>query len=60
VRLGEQAGGIKRALAPLGDNERLMKEAGLTVLAVEDTTEQLAEIARRRHDARACGGREAG
>jgi SAM-dependent methyltransferase len=39
--------------APLGENERLMKGARLAVLAVEDTTEQLAEIARRRHDARA-------
>src|SRR5262249_11356728 len=38
---------------PPGENERLLGEAGLTVLAVEDTTEQLAEVAQRRHDARA-------
>jgi SAM-dependent methyltransferase len=38
---------------PRGDNERLLTEAGLSVLGVEDTTEQLAEVARRRHDARA-------
>jgi len=38
---------------PPGENERLLGEAGLAVLAVEDTTEQLAEVARRRHDARA-------
>jgi SAM-dependent methyltransferase len=39
--------------APPGENERLLTEAGLNVLTVEDTTEQLAEVARRRHDARA-------
>ena len=38
---------------PRGENERLLTEAGLEVLAVEDTTEHLAEVARRRHDARA-------
>jgi SAM-dependent methyltransferase len=38
---------------PPGENERLLSEAGVTVLAVEDTTEELAEIAQRRHDARA-------
>jgi SAM-dependent methyltransferase len=41
---------------PPGENERLLSEAGLTMLAVEDTTEQLAEIAQRRHDARAKHG----
>jgi SAM-dependent methyltransferase len=38
---------------PPGENERLLTEAGLSVLGVEDTTEHLAEVARRRHDARA-------
>jgi hypothetical protein len=38
---------------PPGENERLLTEAGLSVLAVEDTTEQLAAVAQRRHDARA-------
>jgi SAM-dependent methyltransferase len=38
---------------PPGENERLLTEAGLSVLAVEDTTEELAVVARRRHDARA-------
>ncbi len=38
---------------PPGENEQLLTEAGLTVLAVEDATDQLAEVARRRHDARA-------
>jgi SAM-dependent methyltransferase len=38
---------------PLGENERLLAEAGLDVIAVEDTTESKAEVARRRHDARA-------
>jgi SAM-dependent methyltransferase len=38
---------------PPGENERLLTAAGLSVLAVEDTTEHLAEVARRRHDARA-------
>jgi SAM-dependent methyltransferase len=38
---------------PPGVNERLLGEARLTVLAVDDSTEQLAEVARRRHDARA-------
>jgi len=37
---------------PAGENERLLAEAGLSVLAVEDTTESLAEIAGRRRDAR--------
>jgi SAM-dependent methyltransferase len=38
---------------PPGENERLLASAGLTVTAVADTTDHLAEIARRRHDARA-------
>lgn len=38
---------------PRGENERLLAAAGLTVVDVEDTTDHLAEIARRRHDARA-------
>jgi SAM-dependent methyltransferase len=37
---------------PLGANERLLAAAGMNVLAVEDTTESLAEIAGRRRDAR--------
>lgn len=39
--------------APLGENERLLAKAGLTVLRVEDTTASKAEVARRRFDARA-------
>jgi hypothetical protein len=38
---------------PPGENERLLATAGLTVVEVEDTTAHLAQIARRRHDARA-------
>jgi SAM-dependent methyltransferase len=38
---------------PLGENERLLAEAGLSVVAVEDTTESKAAVARRRHEARA-------
>jgi len=38
---------------PPGENERLLASAGLSVVGVEDTTDHLAEIARRRHDARA-------
>jgi hypothetical protein len=38
---------------PAGENERLLATAGLTVIDVEDTTGHLAEIARRRRDARA-------
>jgi SAM-dependent methyltransferase len=37
---------------PAGENERLLAAAGLNLLAVEDTTEQFAEVAQRRHDAR--------
>ena len=39
--------------APAGENERLLSGAGLTTVDVEDTTDQLAEIASRRRDARA-------
>jgi SAM-dependent methyltransferase len=38
---------------PADENERLLAGAGLRVLAVDDTTGHLAEIARRRHNARA-------
>jgi SAM-dependent methyltransferase len=38
---------------PFGENERLLAEAGLEVVNVEDTTAHLADVARRRHDARA-------
>ncbi len=38
---------------PLGENERLLVEAGLSVVTVEDTTESKAAVARRRHEARA-------
>jgi SAM-dependent methyltransferase len=38
---------------PPGENERLLEEALLHVVGVDDTTAQLAEVARRRHDARA-------
>jgi len=37
---------------PPGKNERLLAEAGLNVLAVEDTTAAMAHVARRRHEAR--------
>src|SRR5262249_8147019 len=37
---------------PPGENERLLAEAGLRVLAVADTTDSLAEIADRRRHAR--------
>jgi SAM-dependent methyltransferase len=37
---------------PPGENERLLAAAGLNVLAVEDTTADLAVVARRRSDAR--------
>jgi SAM-dependent methyltransferase len=39
--------------APLGEDERLLREAGLSVLAVEDTTASMAGIARRRCEVRA-------
>jgi SAM-dependent methyltransferase len=38
---------------PADENERLLANAGLIVVDVEDTTAHLAEIARRRRDARA-------
>ena len=38
---------------PAGENERVLANAGLTVVDVEDTTGDLAEIAGRRRDARA-------
>jgi glycosyltransferase involved in cell wall biosynthesis len=38
---------------PAGGNERLLADAGLTVLDVEDTTNDLGHIAGRRRDARA-------
>jgi SAM-dependent methyltransferase len=37
---------------PKGTDERALAAAGLVVLRVEDATENMAEIARRRHDAR--------
>jgi SAM-dependent methyltransferase len=38
---------------PPGENDRLLTAAGLMVISLEDTTDVLAEIARRRSDARA-------
>jgi SAM-dependent methyltransferase len=38
---------------PPGENERVLGEVGLEVVSVVDTTDHLAEIARRRFDARA-------
>jgi SAM-dependent methyltransferase len=38
---------------PLGGNERLIAEAGLNVLDVEDTTASKADVARQRFEARA-------
>lgn len=38
---------------PIGENERLLAAAGLGLVTVEDTTEHMAVVARRRHDARA-------
>jgi len=43
---------------PLGENERLLAEAGVGVVNVEDSTAHLADVARRRHDARAAHGNE--
>jgi SAM-dependent methyltransferase len=37
---------------PCGENERLLAEVGMHAVAVEDTTESLAEVAGRRRDAR--------
>lgn len=39
--------------APLGEDERLLTEAGLRVTAVDDLTANVAGVARRRYDARA-------
>ena len=38
---------------PPGENERLLEQASLDLISVDDTTGHLAEVARRRHDARA-------
>ena len=38
---------------PLGEDERLLKEAGFRVLTIEDATENMAEMARRWREARA-------
>ena len=38
---------------PLGENKRLLEQAGLHLVTVADTTESKAEVAQRRHDARA-------
>ena len=38
---------------PVGENERLLTAAGLSLVTVEDTTESKAAVARRRHQARA-------
>jgi SAM-dependent methyltransferase len=38
---------------PPGENDRLLAAAGLSVISVEDTTESLAAVAKRRRDARA-------
>ena len=40
------------AFSPPGENERLMKETGFRVLRVTETSENAADIAKRRHDAR--------
>lgn len=39
--------------APPGENERLIRDAGFTLLGVDDLTQAAAEVSRRRHDARA-------
>jgi SAM-dependent methyltransferase len=39
-------------IVPSGENERLIDEAGFTLLGVEDVTAGPASIAQRRHDAR--------
>ena len=38
---------------PPGENERLLRAAGFSRLGVDDVTQNAADIARRRHDARA-------
>jgi len=40
-------------LMPAGENERLLKKVGFTMLAVEDTTAEKARVAQRRYEARA-------
>jgi len=37
---------------PPGENERLLRKAGFTVLDIEDVTQNAADVARRWHDAR--------
>jgi hypothetical protein len=37
---------------PPGENERLLREAGFSLLAVEDVTDNARDVARRWHDAR--------
>jgi SAM-dependent methyltransferase len=37
---------------PPGEDERLLAQAGLKVIRIEDATENMANVARRRHDAR--------
>lgn len=39
--------------APVGENERLLKEAGFELLRREDATENEAQVSKRWHDARA-------
>jgi SAM-dependent methyltransferase len=38
---------------PPGENERLLRDAGFTLVQVDDVTENAAEVSRRRRDARA-------
>ena len=38
---------------PAGEDERVLRDVGLNVLAVEDATENMAAVAQRWHDARA-------
>ena len=37
---------------PVGENERLLDRSGLSVLAVEDTTDSKAQVAQQRYEAR--------
>jgi cyclopropane fatty-acyl-phospholipid synthase-like methyltransferase len=39
-------------LVPPAENDRLLAAAGLSVISVEDTTDSLSDVARRRRDAR--------
>jgi SAM-dependent methyltransferase len=57
-RLGSDEIAIRTSIGyglfvPPGENERLLRQAGLGVLAVDDTTGSKAEVAARRHAARA-------